>query len=510
MASSSSWTAVSFLPSSSSSPLSSETSSPPVPVARGAKWLYPAAGFLLCAGPSSTSPEGPRRAPRQSRRRTAAPRRSSGAESQRPPRRSPAPRSPPRSREEVKRRHWREGEFPGNVKKKLEDREAAKAWVSTVTESLAERIQKKDWEGTLEVFEMLRVQPFYSPKEGTYMKLLVLLGRSGQPAAAQKLFDTMVEEGLDPTAELYTALLSAYSRSNLLDEAFSVLTTMKALPLCQPDVYTYSNLLKACADGGRFDLVDALASEMAERGITPNTVTQNVVLGGYGRAGRFEDMERVLAEMVESSVCPPDVWTMNIILGLLANAGRIELMERWYEKFRGIGIEPETRTFNILIGAYGRRGLYDKMTSVLEYMRKASFAWTTATYNNVIEAFAGAGDAKHMECAFEQMRAERMKADTKTFCCLIAGYSNSGLFHKGRGTMTTAFFNAVLSACAKAGDLVEMERVFRRMKDARRSPDATTYTIMAEAYRGEGMTDRIYELEQELQSVTGVAPLVAL
>lgn len=371
-----------------------------------------------------------------------------------------------------------------------------------------------------QVFEMLREQPFYSPKEGTYMKLLVLLGRSGQPAAAQKLFDTMVEEGLDPTAELYTALLSAYSRSNLLDEAFSVLTTMKALPLCQPDVYTYSNLLKACADGGRFDLVDAVAAEMAERGITPNTVTQNVVLGGYGRAGRFEDMERVLAGMVESSACPPDVWTMNIILGLLANAGRIELMERWYEKFRGIGIEPETRTFNILIGAYGRRGLYDKMTSVLEYMRKASFAWTTATYNNVIEAFAGAGDAKHMECAFEQMRAERMKADTKTFCCLIAGYSNAGLFHKvvaavqlaerAEVPMTTAFFNAVLSACAKAGDLVEMDRVFRRMKDARRSPDAATYAIMAEAYRGEGMTDRIYELEQELRSVAGMAPLAAL
>ena len=41
----------------------------------------------------------------------------------------------------------------------------------------------------LQVFEMLKEQPFYHPKEGTYMKLIVLLGRSGQAAQARQLFD---------------------------------------------------------------------------------------------------------------------------------------------------------------------------------------------------------------------------------------------------------------------------------------------------------------------------------
>lgn len=65
-----------------------------------------------------------------------------------------------------KKRHWKEGEFPGvseagvskpprtpikNVKKKVDDRAAAKAWVSTVTEALAEKMQKKQWQEALEV-----------------------------------------------------------------------------------------------------------------------------------------------------------------------------------------------------------------------------------------------------------------------------------------------------------------------------------------------------------------------
>ena len=83
----------------------------------------------------------------------------------------------------------------------------------------------------LQAFDMLREQPFCEPKEGTYMKLLVLLGRSGQPTRASQLFDAMIEEGCKPTSELYMALLGAYCRNNLINEAFSILNQMKALPV---------------------------------------------------------------------------------------------------------------------------------------------------------------------------------------------------------------------------------------------------------------------------------------
>lgn len=360
---------------------------------------------------------------------------------------------------------------------------------------------------------MLREQPFYQPREGTYMKLIVLLGRSGQPQRAQQIFETMIEEGLEPTPELYTALLAAYCRSNLIDDAFSILEQMKKLALCQPDVYTFSILIKACVDASRFELVDYLYEQMTERGITPNTVTQNTVLSGYGRAGKFEEMEKVLMGMLKSTTCKPDVWTMNTILSLFGNEGQVEMMERWYEKFRNFGIEPETRTFNILIGAYGKKRMYDKMSSVMEYMRKLSFPWTTATYNNVIEAFADVGDAKNMDYTFDQMRAEGMKADTKTFCCLIKGYANAGLFHKVISSVqlagkleineNTSFHNAVIFACAKAEDLMEMERVFKRMKEKQCRPDSLTYSMMMDAYRKEGMNDRVYDLELEKETLIG-------
>ncbi|KAI3523846.1 hypothetical protein L1887_02291 [Cichorium endivia] len=424
-----------------------------------------------------------------------------------------------------KKKIWKQGEYPGdvagtssfdrnkkrtpskNIKKKIDRKDNLNSSVSTVTEALSDSINNKQWLRALQVFEMLKEQPFYQPKQGTYMKLISLLGKSGQPQHAQNLFNSMIQEGLDPTPELYTALLAAYSRSNLIDSAFKILDEMTKLPSCQPDIYTYSILIKACVDASRFDLVESLYDKMTEMSLTPNTVTQNTVLAGYGKAGKFDQMEKVLNGMLNSPTSKPDVWTMNTILGLFANTGQIETMEKWYEKFKNFGIEPETRTFNVLVNGYARKKMYDKMSTVLSYMRKMSFPWTTSTYNNVIEAFSDVGDVKNMEFTFDQMRAEGVRGDTKTFCCLIRGYANGGIFHKVVNMVelagkleiaeNTSFYNAVIYACAKADDLMEMERVFRRMKSKECKGDVMTFDIMVEAYRKVGMNDKVYDLEQE-------------
>jgi hypothetical protein len=84
---------------------------------------------------------------------------------------APAKRAKPTSSSSsssvAKKRHWKEGEFPGisqtfipgtskktpikNLKKKVDRKQNAKAWANTVTEALSELIQKKQWVQALEV-----------------------------------------------------------------------------------------------------------------------------------------------------------------------------------------------------------------------------------------------------------------------------------------------------------------------------------------------------------------------
>ncbi|XP_027335957.1 pentatricopeptide repeat-containing protein At3g06430, chloroplastic-like [Abrus precatorius] len=396
-------------------------------------------------------------------------------------------------------------------KKKKEKENSAKVWVHTLPETLSYHIHKKHWNIALQLFDMLREQPYYQPREETYMRLIVLLRKSGQPHHAHQLFNSIIEDGCEST-KLYTALIAAYCQNNLVDEAFSILDEMKNLPHCQPDIFTYTTLIKAHVDALNFEMVELLYDEMAERSIMPNTLTQNIVLGGCAKAEKFDQMEKILSSMMESTACKPDILTMNAVIRVFGDKGQTDMMEKWYERFRSFGIQPKTSTFDILIGAYGNKKMYDKMSSVMQYMRKVQCPWTTSTYNNVIEAFAAGGDAENLESTFDQMRAEGLKADTKTFCCLINGYANAGIFHKVINSVSlaeklqipenTSFYNAIISACAREDALREMERAFKRMKEKQCQPDDTTYTVMIEAYRKEGMNDKIYYLEQEKQMIS--------
>lgn len=111
-----------------------------------------------------------------------------------------------------------------------------------------------------------------------------MLGKCKQPEKAHELFLAMIDEGCLVNHESYTALLSAYSRSGLFDKAFYLLEQMKNTPDCQPDVHTYSILIKSCLQVFAFDKVQALLSDMASLGIRPNTITYNTLIDAYGKA----------------------------------------------------------------------------------------------------------------------------------------------------------------------------------------------------------------------------------
>lgn len=395
-----------------------------------------------------------------------------------------------------------------NIEKKAGPKMSRKLLPRTVLEALTGRIDGNHWESALKVFEIMREQLWYRPNPRIYTKLLVMLGKCKQYERANSLFQLMIEEGLEPSIESYTALVSAYSRSGLLHKAFTVLEEMKRIPLCKPDVFTYSILIKSCVEYSRFDHVDRLLSDMSRNGIKPNTVTYNTILDAYGKVGKFKDMDDVISKMLEDQDSKPDVWTMNATMKAFGNRGHIGMMENCYEKFQDVGVQPDVRTFNILMYAYGKERLYDKMTAVMEYMQKYFFSWTTVTYNILIDAFGRAGDIEQMEYLFNLMMSEGIKPDCVTLCSLVSAYRKAGAFRKITRVMRklensdiapdTAFFNSVIDAYARAGDLTEMETVLIQMKEKGCIPDKITFTSMIKAYLSKDMVEKAQELEQRM------------
>ncbi|KAL8106615.1 pentatricopeptide repeat-containing protein At5g48730, chloroplastic isoform X2 [Apium graveolens] len=397
------------------------------------------------------------------------------------------------------------------IEKKRGPTNSKKLLPRTVLEALHERITALRWESALKVFELLQEQLWYRPNSGIYVKLIVMLGKCKQPEKAHSLFQAMIDEGCAVNVESYTALLSAYSRSGHLNEAFYLLEEMKNTSDCQPDVFTYSILIKSCLQVYAFDKVQYLLSDMTSRGIKPNTITYNTLIDSYGKAKKFTQMESTLVEMLHQQEVKPDVWTMNSTLRAFGNSGQIETMEKCYEKFQCAGIQPNIKTFNILLDSYGKTGNYEKMSAVMEYMEKYHFSWSIVTYNVVIDAFGRAGDLKQMEFLFRLMHSERIKPNCVTLCSLVRAYGKAGKAEKITGvlrftensdvTLDTVFFNCLVDAYGMMGCVAEMQNVLQIMERKGCKPDKITYRTMIKAYSMSNMTNQVKEFKAVLASL---------
>lgn len=397
------------------------------------------------------------------------------------------------------------------VERKAATKMSTNLFPKAVLEALNDRIRNKEWQSALQIFGLLREQQWYRPKTEVYLKLLVMLGRCRQHEKAYILFQLMLQEDCYMNVEVYTALLAAYGRSGVLDKAFAILDEMKAIPHCQPNIFTYTIFIKSCVELGHFDHVDRLLAEISSAGMRPNIVTYNTIVDGYGKAGMLEQMENTLSHMFENQNCKPDVWTMNSTIRAFGDRGQIENMERWYEKFYSIGLQPDVRTFNTIINSYGKQCLFEKMTTVMENMQKCYFSWTTVTYNTVIDAYGRVGEIEKMEYLYNLMISEGVKPNSITLCSLVSAYSKGGMFHKITKFLRQVensdivpdapFYNSVINAYQRAGNLMEMEKAFQQMKDRRCEPDEITFGTMIKAYSSEGMLEKVVMLKKKMQNM---------
>ncbi|CAK7330905.1 unnamed protein product [Dovyalis caffra] len=391
------------------------------------------------------------------------------------------------------------------IEQKANSKKHNNLWPKAVLEALDEAIKENQWESALKIFELLRKQHWYEPRTKTYTKLVMMLGKCRQPEEASLLFEVMLSDGLRPTIDVYTALVSAYGKSGQLDKAFSIVVEMKAIPECKPDVYTYSTLMNCCIKLHRFELIQGIFAEMSYLGIECSTVTYNTIIDGYGKAKMLEEMENALTDMIESGSSVPDLFTFNSIIGAYGSSGLIDKMEKWYNEFQLMGLMPDIKTFNILIRSYGKAGMYGKIRSVLEFMEKRFFSPSIVTHNIIIETFGKAGDTETMEEYFRKMKHLGIKPNTVTYCSLVSAYSKAGHTMKVDSILRqvensdvildTPFFNCAISAYGRTGDVEKMSKLFLEMKERKCKPDSVTFATMIQAYNAQGMVEAAQGME---------------
>merc|ERR1719210_1623423 len=100
----------------------------------------------------------------------------------------------------------------------------------------------------------------------------------------------MIEQGVQPNAHSFTAVISACAKAGQLDAACQHLADMHAADVAA-DVVVYCSVLDACAKAADAPRAKRIFEQMKARGLRPNVVAYSSLARASARDGDWQEVE---------------------------------------------------------------------------------------------------------------------------------------------------------------------------------------------------------------------------
>merc|ERR1719262_2102930 len=134
--------------------------------------------------------------------------------------------------------------------------------------------------------------------------------------------DEMLKHGVPCNTIIYNTMLDACAKCCAMNRAEQILKSMRAASV-QPDIITYSTIVKGHCLEGDIDKALAVLKEMhADKATQPDEITYNSFLDGCAKQHRIDEALAALDEMQAAGVSPSN-YTLSILVKLLGRVRRL-------------------------------------------------------------------------------------------------------------------------------------------------------------------------------------------
>lgn len=317
----------------------------------------------------------------------------------------------------------------------------------------------------------------------------------GEINFAREIFDEMPRRDVVS----WTSLLSGYAQLNRWAEAFLLFDEMRVTGV-EPNKVTIISLLSACGqqralDKGRrlhlriaesgmehdVDVANSIinmyakcgsvlsAAEVFRRMLVKNSVSWNILVGGFAQNGLYKEALTTFQEMACSEVKPDEI-TVVSALSACAQLGDLhqgKLLHTYIEEDRMIGCNVFVT--NALINMYAKCGDLAKSEAMFREMPERDVSSWTA----IISGFVQGSDCKKALSLFEEMQLTDVEPNEVTLVSILSACSQLGALDQGRQIHAyieennvrkdVYLGNALVDMYAKCGCIEIASRVFHGM-----------------------------------------------
>ncbi|CAK9881683.1 unnamed protein product [Sphagnum jensenii] len=303
--------------------------------------------------------------------------------------------------------------------------------------------------------------------------------KCGQGHKALALAQEMQQEGLEPGAVTFVAVLNAYMyvKCKSLEEAWRVFNRMPTR-----NVVSWNAMILGHVKCGYGRKALELSQQMQQEGVEPNTLTFVGVLNACASLAALEEGRHLHQQIIQSG-CESDVLVGNSLVDMYAKCGSIE--DAWT--------------------------VFNRMSS------RNVVAW-----NAMILGFLKSGQGQKSLELFQQMEQKGVEPDPVTFVGVLNACASVSALEEGRrihqqiiqsGLESAVFVgSSLLDMYAKCGSIEDAQKVFNKMP----MHDVVTWTAMLKGYAMHGLgKEALRHFEQmsqagvEMDQVTFISLLSA-
>nr|XP_010932857.1 LOW QUALITY PROTEIN: pentatricopeptide repeat-containing protein At3g23020 [Elaeis guineensis] len=199
------------------------------------------------------------------------------------------------------------------------------------------------------------------------------------------------------------------------------------------NVIHYNIMLRIFGRARRWDLVQKFWSEMkSNRVVAPTNSTYGTLINAYCKAGLNKEALLWLGHMYKQGMEPDEV-TMGIVVQMYKQAGEFQKAEQFFKKWSMNSSDtPETPkcyslyTYNTLIDTYGKAGKLEKASDTFAQMLRAGIVPDVVTFNTMIHVCGNHGHFEEVASLMAMMEELRCLPNTRTYNILISLYVKSG------------------------------------------------------------------------------------
>ena len=210
------------------------------------------------------------------------------------------------------------------------------------------------------------------------LKALKLCQKENDISKTRLIHEYVAERNIIPKdVYISTTLITTYARCGVLKEAREVFEKMPVR-----SVVSWNALISGYAQNGLGNEALECFREMAEVGVTPDSITYISILKACGIVGSLEIGEDIDATVRNQGLLQKDVVLGNALVSMYSKIG---VMEKAREVFDQLPLRNVV-SWNALLTGYARKGLGEEVLKCFRQMTDTGIPPTEITYVSILKA----------------------------------------------------------------------------------------------------------------------------